>query len=353
MGTRPLPGVRRHFRRATPRSGSGGSIRTTRSGGAGAGRRASHRRIRCASITSGRWDWARARPPSSPIRRSGPTRRRTSARSSRPCGCCGRRSESCGRPRRKPASSVAGVLIRASCSGGSRRTVTRSTTGRRAAARASSRRSGGERATCWRAAGRNSTLGGCRCVPAWIFLRRVLGLSLRWSWSIRPRCSILRFGAGAVSALAVAASGCLYGFAGGGLPNIKTVAILPFDNQTAEPALTKEVNDAVLEAFQRRLGLRLAGESNADAVVRGKVVRYDPDVPVAYQAGQQRTDVTQRQVQITIDVEILDQREGKTLWQRQGLSEVGNYAPPQEAAGRRVALDKLVNDLVDGAQSQW
>jgi len=190
-------------------------------------------------------------------------------------------------------------------------------------------------------------------VPAWIFLRRVLGLSLRWSWSIRPRCSILRFGAGAVSALAVAASGCLYGFAGGGLPNIKTVAILPFDNQTAEPALTKEVNDAVLEAFQRRLGLRLAGESNADAVVRGKVVRYDPDVPVAYQAGQQRTDVTQRQVQITIDVEILDQREGKTLWQRQGLSEVGNYAPPQEAAGRRVALDKLVNDLVDGAQSQW
>jgi len=178
-------------------------------------------------------------------------------------------------------------------------------------------------------------------------------LSLRWCRSIRPRCSIRRFGAGAVSALAVALSGCLYGFAGGGLPNIKTVAILPFDNQTPEPALTKEVNDAVLEAFQSRLGLRLAGESNADAVVRGKVTRYDPDVPVAYQAGVNRTDVTQRQVQITIDVEILDQREGKTLWQRQGLSEVGDYAPPQEVAGRRIALQKLVNDLVDGAQSQW
>ena len=156
-------------------------------------------------------------------------------------------------------------------------------------------------------------------------------MSLRWSWSIRPRCSILRFGAGAVSALALALSGCLYGFAGGGLPNIKTVAILPFDNQTAEPALTKEVNDAVLEAFQRRLGLRLAGESNADAVVRGKVTRYDPDVPAAYRAGQGRTDVTQRQ----------------------GLSESGDYAPPQEAAGRKIALEKIVNALVDGAQSQW
>jgi len=171
-------------------------------------------------------------------------------------------------------------------------------------------------------------------------------------WTRRWR-SIRRRGAGATSALALALTGCLYSFKGGGLPNIKTVAILPFDNQTAEPALTKEVNDAVLEAFQGRLGLRTAGENNADAVVRGKVTRYDPDVPLSFQAGQGRTDVTQRQVSITLDVEILDQREGKTLWQRQGLSEVGEYRPPQEADGRKIALQKLVRDLVDGAQSQW
>ena len=173
---------------------------------------------------------------------------------------------------------------------------------------------------------------------------------MRW---IRPRCSIRRLGVGVARALPLALTGCLYGFAGGGLPNIKTVAILPFDNQTAEPALTKEVNDAVLQAFQGRLGLRPAGETNADAVVRGKVVRYEPDVPLSFQASQGRTDVTHRQVQITVDVEILDQKEGKTLWQRQGLTEVGEYQPPQEASGRKLALDKLVRDLVDGAQSQW
>src|SRR5438093_545267 len=111
--------------------------------------------------------------------------------------------------------------------------------------------------------------------------------------------------------------------------------------------------DRVLEAFQGRLGLRPASESNADAVVRGRVVRYEPDIPLSFLAGQGRTDVTRRQVQITVDVEILDQRAGKTLWQRQGLSEVGEYQPPQEAAGRKVALQKLVNDIVDGAQSQW
>jgi len=136
------------------------------------------------------------------------------------------------------------------------------------------------------------------------------------------------------------------------LPNIKTVAILPFDNQTPEPALTKEVNDAVLEAFQGRLGLRPAAEANADAVVRGRVVRYESDVPLSFQPGQ-RPDVTRRQVQITVDVELFDQRDSKTLWQKQGLTVVGEYPPPQEAAGRKVALQKLVNDLVEGAQSQW
>ncbi|OLD94141.1 MAG: hypothetical protein AUG79_09495 [Gemmatimonadetes bacterium 13_1_20CM_4_69_16] len=178
-------------------------------------------------------------------------------------------------------------------------------------------------------------------------------MSSRWlRWTPR-RSSIRRCGAAAGSASGLALAACLYGFAGGGLPNIKTVAILPFDNQTPEPALTKEVNDAVLEAFQGRLGLRPAAETNADAVVRGRVVRYEPDVPLSFQPGQGRTDVTRRQVQITVDVELVDQREGKTLWQKQGLTVLGEYRPPQEVEGRKLALQKLVNDLVDGAQSQW
>ncbi|HET7469901.1 MAG TPA: LPS assembly lipoprotein LptE, partial [Gemmatimonadales bacterium] len=103
--------------------------------------------------------------------------------------------------------------------------------------------------------------------------------------------------------LTAALSGCLYGFAGGGLPpSIKTVALLPFDNQTAEPTLTQEVATSVREALQSRLGLRPASETQADAVVRGTIVRYDPDVPVQYQ-GQETSrvvNVTKREVQITV-----------------------------------------------------
>ena len=154
--------------------------------------------------------------------------------------------------------------------------------------------------------------------------------------------------------LAAGALGCIYGFAGGGLPpHIRTVAILPFDNQTSQPTLTAAVSDALREAVQGRLGLRPSAEATADAVVRGAIVRYEPDIPLSFQAGQGNVSVTRRRVQVTLNVEIYDQRQGRMLWQRSGLTVDGEYQPPQEAQGRQVALNKLVSDIVDGAQSQW
>jgi hypothetical protein len=171
--------------------------------------------------------------------------------------------------------------------------------------------------------------------------------SIRRSWFRRLS------GALGVSVAAAGLTGCLYGFAGGGLPNIKTVAIQPFDNQTPMPQLTQEVNDAIRQAFESRLGLRQAGEQTADALVRGRIVQYQADVPLAFVPGQGQAPVTRRQVQVTVDVEVLDQREGKTIWQRQGLTVLGDYQPPAEADGRKQALDKLVAEIVEGAQSQW
>jgi TolB-like protein len=155
--------------------------------------------------------------------------------------------------------------------------------------------------------------------------------------------------------LAVGGSACLYGFAGGGLPpHIRTVAILPFDNQTSQPALTQAVSDALREAVENRLGLRPAAEATADAVVRGSITGYDADIPLSAQPGQEGTVVvTKRRLRLTLNVEIYDQRQGRMLWQRSGLSVDGEYQPPQEAQGRQVALNKLVTDIVDGAQSQW
>lgn len=158
------------------------------------------------------------------------------------------------------------------------------------------------------------------------------------------------------SASALLLSGCLYGFTGGGFPpEIKTVAILPFDNLTPEPVLAQEVSDSVRAAVQGRLGLRQAGETTADAVVRGQITRYEPDVPVAFTGtGNSQVTVTKRLVQVTVSVEIVD-KEGKPLWTRSGMMLEGEYEPGSEteALARGRALSKLVTNIVDGAQSQW
>ena len=86
-----------------------------------------------------------------------------------------------------------------------------------------------------------------------------------------------------------------------------------------------------------------------------------PDEPVAFtgtptgdpgRAGN-TVQVTKRQVHVTIDIEIVDQQTGRTLWVRRSLTRTGDYDPGRESEGRRKALELLVNDIVDGAQQQW
>jgi Lipopolysaccharide-assembly len=159
---------------------------------------------------------------------------------------------------------------------------------------------------------------------------------------------------GAALVLTLLAACFPYGFAGGGLPShVKTVAVLPFDNQTPSAALQQEVQTSMRRELQRRLGLRDAPESRADAVLRGTLVRYDVDVPVSYTANTNQATTARRLLQLTVDVELVDQHSGKALWQRKGLVAQGEYDESAEAEGRRRAIERVVNEVVEGAQSQW
>lgn len=153
---------------------------------------------------------------------------------------------------------------------------------------------------------------------------------------------------------AVVGCGIRYGFAGGGLPsNIHTMAVLPFDNQTTSPDVQRELFDTMRRELQRRLGVRDAAESRADAVVRGVISGYDADVPVAVSANPAQAVSARRRLQVTVDVEIVEQANGHVLFQRKGLRGEGDYDERAEATGRRQAIDKIVNDIIEGAQSQW
>jgi hypothetical protein len=165
-----------------------------------------------------------------------------------------------------------------------------------------------------------------------------------------------RFGALNLAALLILAGACgvRYGFAGGGLPaHIRTMAVLPFENETPSPDLQRELLELLRRELRGRLGVREGAEATADAVVRGTIKNYDVDIPVGFSADPQQAVTARRKLQVTIDIEIVDQSNNKVLWERRGLRAEGEYAERAEAAGRRLALEKIVSDVVEGAQSQW
>jgi outer membrane lipopolysaccharide assembly protein LptE/RlpB len=163
---------------------------------------------------------------------------------------------------------------------------------------------------------------------------------------------------GAASLLALLClllSGCLYSLSGGGgLPrHVRTVAVIPFENETANPELAGELHTELRKGMLERLRLREATEQRANAVVRGRITRYEPDVPVAFSADPSRATSARRRLQMTVDVQIIDQTTGRTLFERNGVNAEGEYAEREEPAGRRQALQRIVNEIVEGAQSQW
>ncbi len=188
----------------------------------------------------------------------------------------------------------------------------------------------------------------------------LLSLTILQAQMCIARTSIHRSGVSSRALLRVAllaVAGCFprYGFAGGGLrpSHIRTMAIQPFDNETPNSDLQKEIFDAMRKELQPRLGVRDAPQERADALVRGVVRTYDADVPVGYSANVAQATTSRRKLQLTLDVQIIDQTTGKTLWERKGLRAEGEYAERDEVSGRRDAIKKIVNDIVEGAQSQW
>jgi hypothetical protein len=162
-----------------------------------------------------------------------------------------------------------------------------------------------------------------------------------------------------LAALPLLLSGCIYGFTGGGLPpHIRTVYIEPFENTTAFAILSSDVQQRLQQELPRQLGVRLAAQSVADAVIRGRLTGYQELQGNFRGSGDDtssRIDVLQSEVQITFEAEIFDVEENRSIWKAAGTNAIGTYNPQSEqvATGRTKAVTDLIAKIVQGAQSQW
>lgn len=155
----------------------------------------------------------------------------------------------------------------------------------------------------------------------------------------------------------VVLAGCNYSFRAGSFPppHIRTIAIEPFENETTRFELTGELFEELLQRLPGALGIRQAGSDVADAIVTGSINRYDVTAP-NYRAGQagNAAAVLQRQVNISVSVQIVDLVENVILWESTSVRALGEYPEGSpEDEGRARAIELLVQEIVDGAQSNW
>lgn len=162
----------------------------------------------------------------------------------------------------------------------------------------------------------------------------------------------------ASACIMLATTSCNYGFSGGGgFPtDIKTIFIEPFENQTVQVELDQQLFRKLQDRVPRALGARPAGEENADAVIRGKILRYD-DIGSNYRPGSTTgtVDVLTYQVSISVSVEIVDRKRNVVLWESQSIVGRGDYRrdTQKDTDGREIALNLIIQQIIDGAQSQW
>lgn len=156
---------------------------------------------------------------------------------------------------------------------------------------------------------------------------------------------------------AVAAGGCPYGLTGGGgLPaHVNTLYVAPIENETPRFVLTGRLTEDLLEAARDRMGAQIAGQSEADAIVRASITGFRDDA-LDFQAREDvGAEVFERRVTVTASVEIVDVTRDEIIWSSSSVSGQGEYAPGEdpEDIGIDLAIEDLVQRVVDGAQSQW
>lgn len=176
--------------------------------------------------------------------------------------------------------------------------------------------------------------------------------------SIRTHQRSGRWAASAVLCLLVGSlAACTYGFEGGGFPaHIRTIYIEPFENQTAQFDIEQVLFAELLEELPAKLGLQAAGRESADAILTGQIRRYQ-DQAQNYRAGTGQTtgNVLTHQVEIGISAQLVDIRDNVIRWETSSLVGRGTYRPASQSddIGLAEAIESIIEQIIDGTQSQW
>ncbi len=146
-------------------------------------------------------------------------------------------------------------------------------------------------------------------------------------------------------------AGCgVYSFSSSSLGGVKTISVPEFDNKSLQYGLQQDLTQKLIDRFIQDNTLKVVAAADADAILRGEVVRYER-VAYTYDKGD---NVSEYKVNIYVNF-VLERKGGKVLLERQNLLGWGVYeaASETEDDGRLEAIDKLARDIVDETTKSW
>lgn len=144
-----------------------------------------------------------------------------------------------------------------------------------------------------------------------------------------------------------------YSFSGNSLPgHIKTVAVPLFVDQTSEFGVREKLTDAVIGEITQDNTLKIANETEADAVIVGKIVSLEDRADTF----NREEEVESHRVFITVEVEVQDRKKQSNLW-KERWSQWGIYSlsdgPDARQDGIQLAVEKIAEDVLNKTVSGW
>lgn len=157
-------------------------------------------------------------------------------------------------------------------------------------------------------------------------------------------------------------AGCSYSFRGQSAGAIKSLSIPTFENESSEFGISDFVTSELVRAFQKDGTLKITTDAQADAILRGRIVRVDDQPytarPVADEGapGGQTITVEEYRFSMSCEIELVEVSSQNVLWsQVYPAWAIYPYAGSLENRNPAIleAVGKLQQDLLNKIVGSW
>jgi hypothetical protein len=127
--------------------------------------------------------------------------------------------------------------------------------------------------------------------------------------------------------------------------DIKSIHVPFFENLTTEPNLEITVTESVIDNLVEDNTLRVSNRDVADAILEGKIVRFDSG-PISF---NQDLNAEEYRVLIRVNVTLYNRRTQEPIWSDKILAGDGNYFVENTGGGQTIdgAISESIQEITD------